>query len=202
MHLLLILQLNKQKISYDQKIRCENTYENIFIDLSHVIYYSLSIPSADVERTVVLHDSRSINNTLLGFYANANTSYDCYGVTSLEDKAIKDILFKLKTQGVRLRQITEITKDSMSYNKTLMKIAELRHLDGLKGKIELTETELIVTTNPNPTSTPRNSKSNQTIQVIHSNVKQLVEQQQSLFEIIWKKAIPAEQKIRELEEGI
>jgi hypothetical protein len=148
----------------------------------------------------VLHDSRSINNALLGFYAKANTSYDCYGVTSqhtlLESKAINDTLSNLKNQGFRLRQITEITKDNMSYCKMLMKITEFRHLDGVKGKIELTDTELIVTT------TPENEESHQTVQVIHSNVKQLVEQQQFLFEILWKKAIPAEQKIRELEDGI
>jgi hypothetical protein len=160
----------------------------------------LSIPSAGVEKTVVLHDSRSIDNALLGFYAKANTSYDYYGVTShhtlLESKAINDTLSNLKNQGVRLRQITEITKDNMSYCKILMKIAELRHLDGVKGKIELSDTELIVA------ATTENAQSHQTAQVIYSNVKQLVEQQRSLFEIVWKKAIPAEQKIREIEDGI
>jgi two-component system, OmpR family, sensor histidine kinase VicK len=84
----------------------------------------------------------------------------------------------------------------MSYCKILMKIAELRHLDGVKGRIQLSDTELIVTT------TTENEESHQTAQVIYSNVKQLVEQQQSLFEIVWKKAIPAEQKIREIEDGI
>jgi two-component system, OmpR family, sensor histidine kinase VicK len=149
---------------------------------------------------MVLHDSRSINNALLGFYAKAKTSYDCYGVMSQstlpESEAINDTLFNFKNQGVRLRQITEITKDNMSYCKMLMKIAELRHLDGVKGKIELSDTEIIITT------TPENEELHQTAQVIHSNVKQLVEQQQSLFEILWKKAIPAEQKIREIEDGI
>jgi len=77
-----------------------------------------------------------------------------------------------------------------------MKIAELRHLDGVKGKIELSDTELIVTT------TTDNEESHQTVQVIYSNIKQLVEQQRSIFEILWKKAVPAEQKIREIENGI
>ena len=75
-----------------------------------------------------------------------------------------------------------------------MKIAELRHLDGVKGKIEVGDTELILTITPDEES--------HVIQVIHSNVKQLVDQQKHLFEILWKKAIPAEQKIREIEEGI
>ena len=40
------------------------------------------------------------------------------------------------------------------------------------------------------------------VQVIHSNVKAVVESHQYLFETLWNKAIPAEQKIREIEEGI
>jgi len=122
---------------------------------------------------MVLHDSRSINDALLEFYAKAKTSYDCYGDTSQstlsEFEEINCTLSNLKNQGVRLRQITEITKDNMSYCKTLMKIAELRHLDGVKGKIELSDRELIVTTAAD------NEESHQTAQVIHSNVKQLVE---------------------------
>ena len=62
-------------------------------------------------------------------------------------------------------------------------------MDGVKGKIELSDTELIVTA----------TLEKETLHVIHSNVKQLIEQQQSIFEILWKKAIPAEQKIREIE---
>jgi two-component system, OmpR family, sensor histidine kinase VicK len=153
-----------------------------------------------MEKTVVLHDSGSINKALLGFYAKTNRRYDCYGVTSeltpLESKTIDRTLLNLKNQNVRLRQITEITKDNMSYCKLLMKTAELRHMDGVKCKIELSDAELIVTT------TSENQESHPTTHVIHSNVKQLVEQQHSIFEILWKKAIPAEQKIREIEDGV
>ena len=39
-------------------------------------------------------------------------------------------------------------------------------------------------------------------QTIYSNVKELVEQEQYIFDTIWSKAIPAEQKIKEIEEGI
>ena len=96
----------------------------------------MSIPSASIEKTIVLHDSASITNSLLGFYANAKTSYDCYGVPSqytlLKSEAINDTLSNLKNRGVRLRQITEITKDNMPYCKMLMKIVEIRHLEGVK----------------------------------------------------------------------
>jgi two-component system, OmpR family, sensor histidine kinase VicK len=156
----------------------------------------LSNTSVSIEKTVVLQDSGNITKSLLQFYAKINNRYDCYGLASeltlLEPNIINGTLLNLKNQDVRLRQITEIAKHDISSCKQVMNIAELRHMDGVKGKIELSDTELIVTT--------RIEK--ETLHVIHSNVKQLVEQQQSLFEILWKKAIPAEQKIREIEYGI
>ena len=156
----------------------------------------MSNTSGKIEKTVVLQDTGNVTKSLLEFYAKINNRYDCYGLSSeptlLEPNIINGTLLTLKNEDVRLRQITEITKHNISSCKQVMKIAELRHMDGVKGKIELSDTELIVTT--------RIEK--ETLHVIHSNVKQLVEQQQSLFEILWKKAIPAEQKIREIEDGI
>ena len=40
------------------------------------------------------------------------------------------------------------------------------------------------------------------LQVIYSNVKYFVEQQKYVFESFWNKAIPAAQRIREIEEGV
>jgi two-component system sensor histidine kinase VicK len=136
----------------------------------------------------------------MGFYAKINSRYDYYGVTSkltlltTESSTINRTLLDLKNEGVRLRRITEITKDNIPNCKQVMKIAELRHLDGVKGKIEVSDTELILTITPD-------EESHVIPQVIHSNVKQLVHQQRHLFEILWNKAIPAEQKIKEIEEG-
>jgi hypothetical protein len=39
-------------------------------------------------------------------------------------------------------------------------------------------------------------------QIIFSNVKELVEQEQYTFDIFWSKAIPAQDKIKESEENI
>ncbi|HXX98896.1 MAG TPA: hypothetical protein VEL11_17520, partial [Candidatus Bathyarchaeia archaeon] len=143
-----------------------------------------------------MEDTGNITKSLLEFYAKINNRYDCYGLASeltpLEPNIMNATLINLKNQDVRLRQITHITKHNISSCKQVMKIAELRHMDGVKGKIELSDTELIVTA----------TLEKETPHVIHSNVKQLVEQQQSIFEMLWKKAIPAEQKIREIENGI
>jgi two-component system sensor histidine kinase VicK len=150
--------------------------------------------SISIEKTVVLEDTGNITKSLLEFYAKINNRYDCYGseLTPLEPNIMNATLINLKNQDVRLRQITDITKHNISSCKQVMKIAQLRHMDGVKGKIELSDTELIVT------ATLEKGMPH----VIHSNVKQLVEQQQSIFEMLWKKAIPADQKIREIERGI
>ncbi|MGA9151657.1 MAG: hypothetical protein WBZ36_13850, partial [Candidatus Nitrosopolaris sp.] len=39
-------------------------------------------------------------------------------------------------------------------------------------------------------------------QITYSNLREIVEQQQYMFETLWTKAIPSEQRIREIEEGI
>jgi len=39
-------------------------------------------------------------------------------------------------------------------------------------------------------------------QIIYSNVRAILEQHKYLFETLWNKAIPADQKIKEIEEGV
>jgi two-component system, OmpR family, sensor histidine kinase VicK len=68
-------------------------------------------------------------------------------------------------------------------------------LDGIKGNFMLSETEYLA-----PVILYEKGKI--ASQVIYSNAKEMVEQQQYIFDTIWSKAIPSEQKIREIEEGI
>jgi hypothetical protein len=76
-----------------------------------------------------------------------------------------------------------------------MKIAELRQLDGVKGGFVVADEKIYVATAMLQLEKP-------VTQLIHSNVKAIVEQQQYMFNTLWSKAIPAERKIREIEEGI
>jgi len=55
-------------------------------------------------------------------------------------------LVNLKNRGVKVRQITEITKENARYCKELVKnIDELRHLDGVKANFAVSETEYVAT---------------------------------------------------------
>ena len=73
-------------------------------------------------------------------------------------------------------------------------IHELRHLDGVKGNFAVSETEYLATAAALEEAKPVQ-------QLLYSNMKTIVGQQQYIFDTLWNKAIPAEQKIKEIEEG-
>src|SRR5919108_4832995 len=102
-----------------------------------------------------------------------------------------------KKRGVKLRYVTEITKDNISYCKQLLTtmVYELRHLDGMKGNFYISESAYLAPTTFHEKGKPAS-------QVIYSNVKEIIEHQRYLFETLWNKAIPAEQRINEIEKGV
>lgn len=103
-------------------------------------------------------------------------------------------LIDLKKRGVRSRYITTITKDNLSYCKEAMEIGELHHLDDIKGNFSVSEKEY--------TASATMQEASPLQQVIYSNVKEVLEQQQYVFDSFWNKSVPAEQKIKEIEEGV
>jgi two-component system sensor histidine kinase VicK len=115
---------------------------------------------------------------------------------AIEIEPIKKAFIDAKARGVRLRYITEITKSNISYCKELIgMVDELRHLDGIKANFMISETEYLA-----PVILYEEGKI--ASQIIYSNVKEVVEQQQYIFDTFWVKSIPAEEKIKEIEEGI
>jgi two-component system, OmpR family, sensor histidine kinase VicK len=99
---------------------------------------------------------------------------------------------------VEFRYVTEITKDNLSYCKEMLKFSEIRHLDGVKGNFEVCDEKEYVAA----TTLQSANKQQPMPQLIYSNVKEVVEQQQYIFDTLWSRAIPSEQKIREIEYGI
>lgn len=101
----------------------------------------------------------------------------------------------MKNRGVRIRFISEITKENVAYCKELMKIGEVRHLDEVKGNFGVADATVYHASATGIESGPPP-------QLIISTVKAVVEQQQYFFDMLWKKAIPAKQRIKEIEQGI
>ncbi|MFL6431475.1 MAG: hypothetical protein ACJ71X_08455 [Nitrososphaeraceae archaeon] len=97
-----------------------------------------------------------------------------------------------KRKGLRQRYVFEITKENIYYCKILMKGAELRHLDENEANFVTNEIECLGFV----------TMQKESLQATYSDIIEIVEQQQSVFETFWNKAIPAENKIREIEEGL
>jgi two-component system, OmpR family, sensor histidine kinase VicK len=106
----------------------------------------------------------------------------------------RDGYIDIRRRGSKIRAFTEITKENIQYCKELIKIVdELRHLDGVKGGLAVSESEYMATTVL--------EESKPLTMVIYSNVREVVEQGQYLFDTLWRSTIPAEKRIKEIEEG-
>ena len=155
----------------------------------------------DIQRTTVIYGEEATTNKILQFIVNTDKGWDnCIDKegpsVSIRAEIIKKAVEHAKNEkGLRIRSITEITKDNIEYCKDYIKmVTELRHLDGIKGNFAISEKEYL--------STSKLQESSLLSEVIYSNVKSIVDQHQFLFETLWSKAIPAENKISEIEQGL
>ena len=113
----------------------------------------------------------------------------------LSSEKIKNAYYGLRKKGVKIRCVSDITDYNLSYCKQVMEFAELRHLDGVKGGFGISDGTTYAATSVNIGEKP-------ITQLIYSNVKALVEQQQYMFDTLWNKGIPAKQRIKEIEENL
>ena len=133
--------------------------------------------------------------------AKAKKSMDlCYGKEApsivIEVDAYRNGYCQLRERGGKIRVITEITKENITYCKRLEEIVdELRHREGVKGGMAVSEGEYMATTAEFIEGKPLT-------QVIYSNAPVLVAQQQYIFDSIWTSAVPARAKYAEIEDGI
>ena len=98
-------------------------------------------------------------------------------------------------RGIKIRLITDITKENINYCKDLSKVSEIRHISGIKGNFGiLDEKEYLIHLIHKESEAPS--------QIIYNNDSASTKAQQSLFNILWKNAIPIEDRIREIEYGI
>ena len=138
---------------------------------------------------------------VLQFISNTRRKFDvCIDHTrpslAFEIQEIKESLLASRDRVIRTRVITELTKDNISYCKELATMVdELRHLDGIKGNFYVNETEYLVPASFHDKGKPAS-------EIIYSNLAELVEHQQYVFDTLWNKSIPAEEKMMQIKEGI
>jgi two-component system, OmpR family, sensor histidine kinase VicK len=158
-----------------------------------------------VQEEEKIQDIYGVENVIsvsLNCFAQAKVSYDSCGDFTLPSvimttEPIRNAYLQLLKRGIKTRLITEITEKNIAYCKELMNIVyEVRHLEGVKVNFGVSESDYVAT------AIQQQEEGRSISQLIHSNARVMIEQQQYFFETLWNKAIPAEQRIREIEEGI
>jgi two-component system, OmpR family, sensor histidine kinase VicK len=152
------------------------------------------------EGTEVFYGVNAVMRTVLQFLYQTDGKIDaCVDYTrpslAINIVILKNAFLDAKKRGVKLRYVTEITKDNIFYCKQMMTMVdELRHLDGIKGNFYISETGYLAPATFHEAGKPA-------AQIIYSNVKEIIEHQKYVFETLWSKTIAPEQRIREIEEG-
>jgi two-component system sensor histidine kinase VicK len=154
------------------------------------------------EKTEVYYNPFRVVSTVIDFIDNATGRIDgCVDQTRpllLNDiEALRMAFNEARKRGVKIRFVTEITDDNITHCKELIKssVSDLRHLDGVKGNFYVSENEYVSPAAIHEEGKPASN-------VVYSNVKEVVEQAQYLFETLWSRSLPADQRIKEIEEGI
>jgi two-component system sensor histidine kinase VicK len=152
------------------------------------------------ETTKVFYGIENVMNTVLQFlYQSTNVIDACVDYTrpslAVDILVLRKAFLAARSKGVKLRYVTEITDENIHYCKQLLTMVdELRHLDGIKGNFYITETAYIA-------PATFHEKGEPAAQIIYSNVREVVEHQLYVFDSFWSRAIPAEERIREIQEG-
>jgi two-component system sensor histidine kinase VicK len=150
------------------------------------------------ETTEILRGAEDTTRAVVLFFTNANWVSVCADSlapsVAMGVEPIKECYENLKSRQVKVRWITEITKDNLSYCRALMQYAELRHLDGIKGNFGVSDTAYIATATLN--------KAQPVAELIYSTAKSVIEQNKYVFDTLWSKAVLAQDRIREIEEGV
>jgi two-component system, OmpR family, sensor histidine kinase VicK len=154
------------------------------------------------EKTEVYYNPFRVVSTVIDFIDNASGRIDgCVDQTRpllLNDiEALRMAFNEARKRGVKIRFVTEITDDNITHCKKLIKssVSELRHLDGIKGNFYVSKNEYVSPAAIHEEAQPASN-------VVYSNIKEVVEQAQYLFETLWSRSLPADQRIREIEVGV
>jgi two-component system sensor histidine kinase VicK len=147
------------------------------------------------EQTEMLIGAEVTIKRMSELFSNVSKKFDgCANSTapSIAMTIFRDAYEDMKSRGVKIRWVTDITKDNLTHCKDLMQYAEVRHISSLDENFRVSETEYIAaTTTKEGLPIPK---------LIYSNSKEIVGQQQYIFETLWDKAVPAEQRIKEIEQ--
>ena len=154
------------------------------------------MPSQFRENTQAQTNNEQTDMTLNDIVCNANKYLCICGDFALPDflltERIRQAFQDAKAKGIRIRLITEITRDNLSSCKQIMKFAEVRHLEKLVGNFAINDLEYFGQAQGNAFAS----------NLIYSNDGGMVEQQKYVFENLWNNSVTQHDKMSSLEVGV
>jgi two-component system, OmpR family, sensor histidine kinase VicK len=149
------------------------------------------------EKTEMLIGDEVTASRVSEFFSNMSKKFDTCANSEAPSVAMtifRDAYENMKSRGIKIRWVTDITKDNLTHCKDLTQYADVRHISSLNGNFGVSEIEYIAAATIN--------EGQHTPKLIYSNSKEMVEQQQYIFDNFWSKAVPAEHRLREIEQGV
>ncbi len=172
-----------------------------FININNLptVNLVLGLEGSNARTEIIYGTPNIIKGTLQRLSAAVNKIDVCISSAAVEGTVKAEPIFKetlrLKEIGIKIRYISEITKQNIPYCKSLMLTAEFRHMDGIKGNFSIVDgRDYQATAAVNEGDPPSES--------VLSTARAFVDQQQFIFDMLWHKAIPAKQRIKEIEQGL
>src|SRR5215813_13213486 len=143
-----------------------------------------NIKKTDAERIEILHDTEIIIDTYLHILHKANRRWDYFAdVKSLSVVPLGfEAIMKARARGTRLRFITEITQENISYVKEFIESVEFRHLDGVKGNFGVSDSEYIAISTTYTTAEESVRTTTTIPRAVYTNVIKDIQQQKYVFE--------------------
>lgn len=149
------------------------------------------------ETIKIIRGAEDAINAAVLFFTSASTvsvyADDVAPSLTIGVERIKKCYEELKRRNAKVKWITEITKDNLSYCREITQYAELRHLDGIKGNFAVSDEGYIATATIN--------KDQPVPELIYSSAKGIIEQNRYVFDTLWSRAVVAQDRIKEIEEG-
>src|ERR671915_302038 len=149
------------------------------------------------EKTEILIEPEVTAKRAWEFFSTNSKKFDVCAssaTTPIAMTIFRDAYEDMKSRETKIRWVTDITQDNLTHCKDLLHYAEVRHISSLNENFRVSETEYIAATTTNEEfPIPK---------LNYSNSKQIVGQQQYIFEALWTKGVPAEHRIREIEQDV
>jgi sugar-specific transcriptional regulator TrmB len=127
-----------------------------------------------------------------GMKKKLDCCFEHIGPSVLDSGPLWKEITQLREKGIRLRFITDVTKENMPYFKKIMGYVDVGHIDRVKGNFGISDGNeylgYII------------EEGGQLAKLLHINIRSFVEAQQYLFDSLWNNAIPVRERIKEIEE--